>query len=225
MEEWNEFGELRENIGPVPAGNVAVPKGGPVGVQTAPALSHNITPAAAGTSATAKSAAPAPVSRSQGIALPGAAEIAARSKKSSPPASASAVSGGDKSTPMAIGKSADGKVTKTPTPELSSSKVNSQKGNEPSHKEEQEEDDVPEASAAVEGLKISEPSIDDTTGSSEAVAKTVEADETTKGKSSDMVDVPARSAETEEAQSQPAKATERAEADKEKEEEEEDKAE
>ncbi|EGP92148.1 uncharacterized protein MYCGRDRAFT_98669 [Zymoseptoria tritici IPO323] len=59
VEEWNEFGELKENIGPVPAHNAPAPAGGPVGVNTAPPLSHNAGPR---------------------IALPGAAEIAAIQK-------------------------------------------------------------------------------------------------------------------------------------------------
>ncbi|KAM3415518.1 hypothetical protein BST61_g9039 [Cercospora zeina] len=89
VEEWNEFGELRENIGPVPANNKA-PPGGLVGVQTAPPLNHNVSvPAAA--SSNVKPSPPPAVSRAQGIALPGAAEIAARKKKSSPPLQAKIV--------------------------------------------------------------------------------------------------------------------------------------
>ncbi|KAI5369418.1 Putative SH3-binding, glutamic acid-rich protein [Septoria linicola] len=82
VEEWNEFGELRENIGPVPANNAA-PKGGQVGVQTAPPLSHNVSAAGAPSSkATTVSKAPQQTAgSSKGIALPGAAEIAALNKK------------------------------------------------------------------------------------------------------------------------------------------------
>ncbi|KAK5130891.1 hypothetical protein LTR08_001554 [Meristemomyces frigidus] len=36
IEEWNEFGELKENIGPVPPSGAAVPPGGLVGVNIAP---------------------------------------------------------------------------------------------------------------------------------------------------------------------------------------------
>lgn len=90
MEEWNEFGELKENIGPVPANNAA-PAGGQIGVNIAPPLSVNPT----ATQGTAKVSQPpvskAPVSKApppllddskmRPIALPGAAEIAARNKK------------------------------------------------------------------------------------------------------------------------------------------------
>ncbi|CAK1354428.1 hypotheticalsprotein [Cercospora beticola] len=87
VEEWNEFGELRENIGPVPAANYKPPAGGLVGVQTAPPLNHNVSvPDAASSKATASKPSPPPaVSRAQGIALPGAAEIAARKAKSTTP--------------------------------------------------------------------------------------------------------------------------------------------
>ena len=42
VEEWNEFGELKENIGPVPANNAA-PPGGQTGISTAPPLPVNPT--------------------------------------------------------------------------------------------------------------------------------------------------------------------------------------
>ncbi|KAK4560795.1 hypothetical protein LTR86_005375 [Recurvomyces mirabilis] len=91
IEEWNEFGELKENIGPVPANNAA-PPGGQVGVNIAPPLSINPT-ASAGTaklsqpSTTSVNKSPAPVlddSKQRPIPLPGAAEIAARNRKDVP---------------------------------------------------------------------------------------------------------------------------------------------
>ncbi|KAK1059966.1 hypothetical protein LTR33_013021 [Friedmanniomyces endolithicus] len=42
VEEWNEFGELKENIGPVPANNAA-PPGGQTGISIAPPLPVNPT--------------------------------------------------------------------------------------------------------------------------------------------------------------------------------------
>jgi len=82
VEEWNEFGELKEAIGPCPpAGAPVAPPALPVPVKpTATAGSSKITPPAA----PAKAPAPA---HQQPIALPGAAEIAARNNplpKSSP---------------------------------------------------------------------------------------------------------------------------------------------
>ncbi|EME87317.1 uncharacterized protein MYCFIDRAFT_75171 [Pseudocercospora fijiensis CIRAD86] len=83
VEEWNEFGELKENIGPVPASNAA-PAGGRVGVQTAPPLSHNTSPSPASSSSAPANKKPEPsFDKSRGIALPGAAEIAARNKAQS----------------------------------------------------------------------------------------------------------------------------------------------
>jgi hypothetical protein len=92
IEEWNEFGELKENIGPVPANNAA-PPGGQTGVNIAPPLPVNPT-ATAGTTtlsetsvASGGSKAPAPLldeSKAKPVPLPGAAEIAARNSNSAP---------------------------------------------------------------------------------------------------------------------------------------------
>ncbi|KAK4507876.1 hypothetical protein PRZ48_001611 [Zasmidium cellare] len=88
VEEWNEFGELKENIGPVPANNAA-PAGGQTGVNVAPPLSVNPT-ATQGTAKVSQAPvnkAPAPLldeTKAKPIALPGAAEIAARNKPTSP---------------------------------------------------------------------------------------------------------------------------------------------
>lgn len=85
MEEWNEFGELKENIGPVPAHNVAL-AGGQKGVNIAPPLAVNSTATGASAHVTQpplagiNKAAPAGVDASKMRALPGAAEIAARNK-------------------------------------------------------------------------------------------------------------------------------------------------
>ncbi|KJX93734.1 hypothetical protein TI39_contig4265g00007 [Zymoseptoria brevis] len=77
VEEWNEFGELKENIGPVPAHNAPAPAGGPVGVNTAPPLSHNAGPVAAARAAAEEKKAADKGTERERIALPGAAEIAA----------------------------------------------------------------------------------------------------------------------------------------------------
>ncbi|KAF2773431.1 hypothetical protein EJ03DRAFT_371346 [Teratosphaeria nubilosa] len=82
VEEWNEFGELRENIGPVPPAGTAAPVGGQTGVNIAPPLPVAPT-ATGGTANISKSAAKGASQASeheQPVALPGAAEIAARSK-------------------------------------------------------------------------------------------------------------------------------------------------
>ncbi|SMR44845.1 unnamed protein product [Zymoseptoria tritici ST99CH_3D1] len=80
VEEWNEFGELKENIGPVPAHNAPAPAGGPVGVNTAPPLSHNAGPVAAARAAAEEKKAADKGTERERIALPGAAEIAAIQK-------------------------------------------------------------------------------------------------------------------------------------------------
>ncbi|KAK3675547.1 hypothetical protein LTR78_004631 [Recurvomyces mirabilis] len=94
IEEWNEFGELKEKVGPVPANNAA-PPGGQVGVNIAPPLPINPT-ATAGTaklsqppSPTGVKKSPAPVlddskQRPIPIPLPAAAEMAARNSKTVP---------------------------------------------------------------------------------------------------------------------------------------------
>lgn len=85
MEEWNEFGELKENIGPVPANNAA-PAGSQVGVNIAPPLSVNPTATGGTTNVTAPPVGNAPpeTQKSRGIPLPGAEEIAARNQAASP---------------------------------------------------------------------------------------------------------------------------------------------
>ncbi|KAK5117693.1 hypothetical protein LTR62_005116 [Meristemomyces frigidus] len=89
IEEWNEFGELKENIGPVPEGNAA-PPGGQVGINIAPLRPLPVkTTSTAGTAKLSQppsSKAPSTgldetKSRAMPVALPGAAEIAARSSK------------------------------------------------------------------------------------------------------------------------------------------------
>ncbi|KAF2210851.1 hypothetical protein CERZMDRAFT_91066 [Cercospora zeae-maydis SCOH1-5] len=112
VEEWNEFGELRENIGPVPANNKA-PPGGLIGVQTAPPLNHNVSVPAAASSKAASASKPSPppaVGKAQAIALPGAAEIAARKTKSTTP-------------PEAVNVETRAAATVEPTPEAGKSKV------------------------------------------------------------------------------------------------------
>ena len=93
VEEWNEFGELKDNIGPVPANNAA-PPGGQTGVNIAPPLKVNPT-ATQGTSKVTAAApvkkAPQPVfDKTKAVALPGAEEMAARNKEKSAAATADA---------------------------------------------------------------------------------------------------------------------------------------
>lgn len=79
MEEWNEFGELKENIGNVPSSSDATSHTVKSGVNIAPPLAVNPT----ATQGTTKISQPPMVNKTppqQGIALPGAAEIAARNK-------------------------------------------------------------------------------------------------------------------------------------------------
>lgn len=95
MEEWNEFGELKENIGPVPANNAA-PAGGQTGVNIAPPLSVNptATQGSAKVSQPPVSKAPPPLlddSKMRPIALPGAEEIAARNKQPTSPSNFEAI--------------------------------------------------------------------------------------------------------------------------------------
>lgn len=95
VEEWNEFGELKENIGPVPANNAA-PAGGQTGVNIAPPLSVNstATQGSAKVSQPPVSKAPPPLldeSKMKPIALPGAEEIAARNKKPTSPSTFEAI--------------------------------------------------------------------------------------------------------------------------------------
>ncbi|KAI6870159.1 hypothetical protein KC338_g2771 [Hortaea werneckii] len=96
VEEWNEYGELKENIGPVPAHNKA-PAGGQTGVNIAPPIGVNPT-ATGGTAnvtqppiAGINKAAPAGLDASKARALPGAAEIAAKNKAQSGTAGSSVV--------------------------------------------------------------------------------------------------------------------------------------
>lgn len=88
MEEWNEFGELKENIGPVPASN-APPAGGVQGVNIRPAdPDKSRTKSPEFDTKPSESMGPSPLlDKSNMIALPGAAEIADRNKakSTSPP--------------------------------------------------------------------------------------------------------------------------------------------
>jgi len=92
VEEWNEFGELHDNIGPVPAHGAAPPTGGQVGVQIAPVEKHAnaftpIRPAGTVADVGGQTGVPAAkmpeagFDKTKGIALPGAAEIAALAQK------------------------------------------------------------------------------------------------------------------------------------------------
>ncbi|KAI7724322.1 hypothetical protein KC322_g72 [Hortaea werneckii] len=96
VEEWNEYGELKENIGPVPAHNKA-PAGGQTGVNIAPPIGVNPT-ATGGTAnvtqppiAGINKTAPGGIDASKARALPGAAEIAAKNKAQSGTAGSSVV--------------------------------------------------------------------------------------------------------------------------------------
>ncbi|TKA65679.1 hypothetical protein B0A55_09758 [Friedmanniomyces simplex] len=88
IEEWNEFGELKENIGPVPANNAA-PPGGQTGVNIAPPLPVNPT-ATGGTANVSRplggvSKAPAPgVDQSKTRPLPGAAASNSKPENNDP---------------------------------------------------------------------------------------------------------------------------------------------
>ena len=88
MEEWNEFGELKENIGPVPASN-APPAGGVQGVNIRPAdPDKSRTRSPEFDTKPSESMGPSPLlDKSDMVALPGAAEIAERNKakSTSPP--------------------------------------------------------------------------------------------------------------------------------------------
>ena len=87
VEEWNEFGELKETIGPVPANN-AVPAGGVQGINTLPPPLPVKPTATQGTTKITQPSvdrAAAPVlDETNRVALPGAAEVAARNKVKSP---------------------------------------------------------------------------------------------------------------------------------------------
>lgn len=85
VEEWNEFGELKESIGPCP------PAGAPVAPTLAPPLPVKATATAGSAKVTPTPPAAAASAPQQPIALPGASEIAARNNplpKSSPEAAA-----------------------------------------------------------------------------------------------------------------------------------------
>lgn len=88
IEEWNEFGELKENIGSVPASNSAAGNTVKTGVNVAPPIPVNPT-ATQGTTDMSQpplNKAPKPgVDPSKFRALPGAAEIAERNKAKSQP--------------------------------------------------------------------------------------------------------------------------------------------
>ena len=95
VEEWNEFGELKENIGSVPSSSSTANHTVKTGVSTAPPIPINPTATQGTTKISMPSSvtnkAPQPgVDESKFRALPGAAEIAARNKPA--PASAAATS-------------------------------------------------------------------------------------------------------------------------------------
>ena len=83
IEEWNEFGELKENIGPVPTSSAA-PSSGRQGVNIRP-VSHGSPPETDGAIDIPHPNAYALVDESSRVALPGAAEVAERSASKSPP--------------------------------------------------------------------------------------------------------------------------------------------
>jgi len=126
VEEWNEFGELKENIGPVPANNAAPTSGGQTGVNIAPPsrfAGSSTTSSAATTSSsnttgvygqTAVPAARIPEAgfdKTKGYALPGAAEIAARAAKALETAKAAVVPDSSK-TEVSATAATDSKDTK-----------------------------------------------------------------------------------------------------------------
>ena len=88
MEDWNEFGELKENIGPVPASN-APPAGGVQGVSIRPVdPDKSRTKSPEFDPKPSESMGPSPLlDKSNMFALPGAAEIAEmnKAKSTSPP--------------------------------------------------------------------------------------------------------------------------------------------
>ncbi|KAK5174398.1 uncharacterized protein LTR77_001478 [Saxophila tyrrhenica] len=83
IEEWNEFGELKENIGPVPANNAAPASSTVQGVNIRPAeaASPKQAQGSVGPSKLGVNKAPGPLlNESKAVPLPGAAEMAARNK-------------------------------------------------------------------------------------------------------------------------------------------------
>ncbi|KAK4636768.1 uncharacterized protein CLAFUR5_00851 [Fulvia fulva] len=91
VEEWNEFGELKENIGDVPAHNAAVPAGSQVGVQIAATLNTKPSIGGSASKSPVVNKAPQPTfDKTKAIALPGAAEIAERNKAKAEAAKAEA---------------------------------------------------------------------------------------------------------------------------------------
>lgn len=86
VEEWNEFGELKENIGDVPA-NEEHPAGGRQGVSIRPleAPSNTVLPGTESVSPPTSAASPPLAAHDLGrVALPGASEILERNKAKSP---------------------------------------------------------------------------------------------------------------------------------------------
>jgi hypothetical protein len=84
IEEWNEFGELKENIGPVPAHNASASSSGVQGVNIRPpeATSPRQVSGTIGGGSPSVNKAPKPlVDKSKMVPLPGAAEIAAKNKQ------------------------------------------------------------------------------------------------------------------------------------------------
>ncbi|KAF2481421.1 hypothetical protein BDY17DRAFT_301314 [Neohortaea acidophila] len=91
IEEWNEFGELKENIGDVPSSSVPPPAGARQGVNLRPVESTSPRQTDDSQSVdvrhpSSSETASALLDSSSRIALPGAAEIAARNKAQSPTA-------------------------------------------------------------------------------------------------------------------------------------------
>lgn len=91
IEEWNEFGELKENIGDVPSSSAPPPAGARQGVNLRPVESTSPRQTDDSQSVdvrhpSSSETASALLDSSSRIALPGAAEIAARNKAQSPTA-------------------------------------------------------------------------------------------------------------------------------------------
>lgn len=83
IEEWNEFGELKENIGNVPSSNDSGSNTVKTGVNIAPPIPVNPTATSGTTNISQPAVSKAPATsadENKRVALPGAAEIAARYK-------------------------------------------------------------------------------------------------------------------------------------------------
>lgn len=87
MEEWNEFGELKENIGPVPSSTSVPVGGGRQGINTRPTgenLASASPPHVDGTTPTTSTSPPSAIHDLARVALPGASEISDRNKENQP---------------------------------------------------------------------------------------------------------------------------------------------